>query len=550
MHRNIDMKQVSSLTADVVVIGLGPVGAVVANFLGRYGLNVLVIDKATEIFAAPRAIALDNEALRILQMCGLPEGAFETRAIPYVRMHSPRFGLCGAANTAGQIDGHPKLVTFFQPELEQALRAQLAQYPSVQCLLGTTLLGLEEKNEQVQLDLQHADGMRQQVRAHYVVGADGANSTVRSLLGKAFKGQTFSEDWLVVDAKNVPNPIDHVEFICDYRRPTPHMVAPGNRQRWEFKLHPHESREEFESPEKVKELLAPWARAEDIDIERVAVYRFHARLADAFSQGRVFLVGDAAHITPPFIGQGLVAGLRDAANLCWKLAWVVQGRAHPNILESYNTERWPHAKRMITMAKWMGRLVMPSNRWTAFVTHGVMLLLQTIPPLRRHFEELEVKPKNIFDCGLFAGARGASCMKRGAMFPQGWVRRQGVNESLVLSDTAMGNALVMVGLGIDPQAHLSADQTQRWRAAGGHFVQIDPRGHPVHASHTERWEDLSGVIVPGAGPVGWLVVVRPDRTVMHDGPATQASQLMAEALSLLEAKKEHLSFQPVAGGHA
>jgi len=536
------------LAADVVVVGLGPVGAVVANFLGRYGLRVLVIDKATEIFAAPRAIALDNEALRILQMCGLPEGAFETKAIPHVRMHSPRFGMFGGANTAGQIDGHPKLVTFFQPELEQVLRKQLAQYPSVQCMLGVTLLSFVDQGDKVQLELQLANGEHQQVHARYMVGVDGANSTVRTLLGKAFKGQTFSEDWLVVDAKNVPNPIDHVEFICDYRRPTPHMVAPGGRQRWEFKLRPDETREEIESPEKVKELLAPWARAEDIEIERVAVYRFHARLVDAFSQGRVFLAGDAAHITPPFVGQGLVAGLRDAANLSWKLAWVVQGRADARILDSYNIERRPHAKRMIAMAKWMGRLVMPSNRWIAFATHGVMVVLHMIPPLRRHFEELEVKPKNIFDSGLFFDAKGPSCLKRGAMFPQGMVRK-GLHEAAVLSDTAMGEQLAMVGLGVDPQAHLSAAQAQQWRAAGGRFVQIDPRGQPVHISSTERWEDLSGVIVPGAGPVGWLVVVRPDRTVMHDGSATQAAQIMAQTRSLLAASEGASSLQPAVERH-
>lgn len=537
------------LTADVIVVGLGPVGAAAANLLGRYGLNVLAVDKATEIFAAPRAISLDNEALRILQMCALEEGAFETTAISHVRMHSPLFGLCGGANTAGQIDGHPKLVTFCQPELEQALREQLAQYPSVRCLLGVTLLGMVDQGEQVQLDLQQADGTRQQVRARYVVGADGANSTVRTLLGKSFKGQTFSEDWLVVDAKNVPNPIDHVEFICDYRRPTPHMVAPGGRQRWEFKLRPNETREEFESPAKVKELLAPWARAEDIDIERVAVYRFHARLVDAFSQGRVFLAGDAAHITPPFIGQGLVAGLRDVANLSWKLAWVVQGQAHAHILESYNTERRPHAKRMITMAKWMGRLVMPSNRWTAFLTHGVMVLLHMIPPLRRHFEELEMKPKNVFDSGLFVSASRQFGFVRGGMFPQGMIRR-GLHDAAVLSDTAMGEQLAMIGLGVDPQAHLSAAQAQQWRAVGGRFVQIDPRGQPANASGTERWEDLTGVIVPAAGPVGWLVVVRPDRTVMHDGPVAQAPTVMAQALSLLAGPEETLSYQPAPRGHA
>ncbi|HRI17433.1 MAG TPA: bifunctional 3-(3-hydroxy-phenyl)propionate/3-hydroxycinnamic acid hydroxylase, partial [Burkholderiaceae bacterium] len=369
------MQEITLPAVDVLIVGYGPVGATLANLLGRYGVRTLVIDKATEIFRAPRAIALDNEALRILQMAGLEEGAIDTVAIPAVHMRSPLFGNYARIAAAGQIDGHPKLVTFFQPQLEAVLRERLARYDCVRAMTGVELLGFEPQAEGVSVQLQLADGATARVSTRFLVGADGANSKVRQDLGLGFGGRTFAQDWLVVDAKRVPEPIRDIEFICDPARPVPHMVAPGDRQRWEFMLRPGETREEMERPETVRRLLAPWARTEDIEIERVAVYRFHARVADRFSKGRVFLVGDAAHITPPFAGQGLVAGLRDVANLSWKLAWVAQGRADEAILDSYDTERRPHAKAIINLALFMGKLVMPSHRVAAFLTHGLMRTL-------------------------------------------------------------------------------------------------------------------------------------------------------------------------------
>ena len=508
---------------DVLIVGYGPVGAALAGLLGRWGIHVLVVDKAPGIYTAPRAIALDNEALRILQAVGLPEGAFATVAIPFVRMHSPRLGQFGAINSAGSVDGHPKLVTFYQPELEAALRAHAEGHPSVSAVTSVEMLDCVDEGDAVRVTLRTADGGESVVRARYVVGADGASSAVRQRIGLEFEGDSYAEDWLVVDALDVPDNIDHVEFICDPDRPTPHMVAPGGRTRWEFMLRPGESRQEMEADATITQLLAPWAKGRPIRIERKAVYRFHARACRQFSKGRVFLAGDAAHVTPPFVGQGLVSGLRDAVNLAWKLAWVVRGRGAASMLESYDHERRPHAVKMIDLAKFMGQLVMPQSHTKALAVHGTMALLRRLPFGRRFFDELGMKPQNAYPEGLFVG--GGERGLRGTWFPQALVRDP--SGQVFPSDEALGGDLALVGLGVDPAAHLSQAALARWSGAGGRVVHIAARGAKGDA------EDLEGRLVPGVGPHGWCVVVRPDLTVLHDGSVQDAERIVTESLGLL-----------------
>ena len=521
---------------EVLVVGFGPVGAAIANLLGRYGVRTLAIDPATRIFPQPRAIALDNEALRILQSAGLPEGSFETIAIPEVRYLSPYVGQLARLQTAGCLDGHPKLVTFYQPELEASLRARVRDYPHVTVALGVELIDLAEQPDGVVARLRDEAATERTIHARSLIGADGAKSIVRKKLGVGFEGRTYVEDWLIVDAKLASTSIDHIEFICDPKRPAPHMPAPGGRQRWEFMLHAGESREEMERPEKVRELLLPWGSPDDMEVERTAVYRFHARTVERFQKGRVFLAGDAAHITPPFAGQGLVAGLRDAANLSWKLAWVLRGRAEPAILQSYDQERRPHAKAMIDLARFLGRIIMPTSRVQALGTGLLMRTLRLIPAARSYFEDLKIKPQNQFDRGLFVErgrrpSRGQGTqLTRGALFPQAWVQQ---GERGCWSDDALGEGLALVGFGIDPEPQLG-DAAADWRAAGGSCIQLCHRGQRLHRrSAAHVWEDISGAFVPSLAPVGWSAVVRPDRTVMHHGPMTEVPRLVREVCDLL-----------------
>jgi len=509
---------------EVLVVGCGPVGAAIGALLGRYGVQVLVIDKCPDVVMAPRAIALDHEALRILQRAGLADGAFATVVIPHVRMLSPAAGEFARMDTSGSTDCHPKLVTFYQPELERALRDKLGQLPTVRTSYGCELVAFEDTGGHVRAQLRDAAGTLSTVVANYLVAADGASSSIRQQIGQEFVGTTYPVDWLVVDVKNPPRPIDHVEFICDPRRPTPHMLAPGGRQRWEFMLQPGEDRAEMERTDKVLSLLAPWGVTNAADIERKAVYRFHARVCEAFSKGRVFLAGDAAHITPPFAGQGLVAGLRDAANLAWKLAWVLRGRATPSILGSYDAERRPHAKAMIALAQAMGRLVAPGNRLSASLIHHAVRGARAIPLIRRKIDQQGLKPQPAFRRGLFVakGARGP--IQRGAWLPQAWLTPPGGQP--LRSDDVMHGDFTCIGFGVDPELGLDAEARARFHACGGSFVQLGAGTSRAHAVAPEG---------PFAAAVqaGYLAIVRPDFTVLHAGPAQQGARLMHEALALL-----------------
>lgn len=527
MKQTIDWS--SEQVIDVLIVGYGPVGAALAALLGRYGVQAQVIDKLNDVLKLPRAIALDNEALRILQMAGLDDQSFDRVGIQEVRMRSPYLGEFGRVNTRGTIDGHPKLVTFYQPDLEHALRRQVKAADSIRVTTETELLSLQQQEQGVIATVLDSQGNQQTIAARYLVGADGARSLVRGLIGQSFEGETYSEDWLIVDAHHGAKPsVDHVEFICDPRRPTPHMPAPGGRERWEFMLQPNESAEVMEQPEQIEKLLAPWATLKDLTVERQAVYRFHARCCDSFQKGRVFLVGDAAHVTPPFVGQGLVAGLRDAANLAWKLAWVVQGRAKPAILDSYDAERRPHARKMIQLAKLMGKLVMPTSAPRAIAVHGVMRGLRLIPPVRSYFDELKIKPRNQFSKGLFQRAKSRDGLVRGAQLPQDWLRTDG---GLRLSDDVLGEHLTLVGLGVDPKVCLGAESCKRWESAGGQFLHLGWRGQ-TPASDTPFAEIMGNNLMMGASS-GWLAVVRPDRVIMLDGKPGMAEHLVNRACALL-----------------
>lgn len=535
---------------DVLIVGYGPVGAAMAALLGKYGVRTIVIDRAANILNIPRAVGMDNEGLRIIQMAGLSDTDFEKISVNKTRMVSSFMGEYAQFNMTGVINGHAKQVMYFQPDLEKALRKTVKSHTSVQTFTEVELISLSQKNQSVNVMVDSAKYGKQQITAKYVIGADGAGSRVRKQLGIEFEGRSYAENWLIVDAKNLPNMNHHIDFFCGSSRPGPHLPGAGNRQRWEFMLKPEDNPKEMEKPEKIRELLSKWGDTDQMEIERKAVYQFHARVCSKFHQGRVFLVGDAAHVTPPFLGQGLVAGLRDAANLSWKLTWVLKGLADENILQSYDQERRPHAIHMIRLARMLGAFIRPKQDWQAKLAHGTIRMLRLLPPIKDYIDEAKLKPEHHFKTGLFKNRAKTklaahTSFKPGTLMPQGMVRNQ--SNEILLSDEALGTSMCLVGFGEDPANFIENEEIKRWKSLGGNIIQFSMRSQNTarteHSSSSQIYEDLTGLLVPNAKSFGTAAIVRPDRTVLVEGTVSNAGELIKIAINLLNppTRKRHLS---------
>ena len=510
---------------EVVIIGAGPVGMAMAALLGRLGVDVLIVDRLAAIQMDPRAIALDNEALRILAMCGLALDDLDVVHIPAVNYFSPIYGRFARMNTTESVDTLPPLVTFFQPDLEAGLAASAHASGSVAVRRGVSAQVIENSASGVLLRLKEVDtGVEEDIKARFVVACDGAASSVRQSLGIDFSGISYSQDWLIVDALNVPEPVEEITFYCDPERPAPHMPAPGGRQRWEFMLHPGETQEEFMRDAKIKELLKPWTSFENITVERKAVYRFHARLADTFQVDSVFLAGDAAHVTPPFAGQGLVSGLRDVANLAWKLRAVLNSDLSASALSSYTQERKPHAKKMIRLAQFLGEMIMPANRLKATFVHGLAKFVGLLPVVHRVFTDMKVKPQNRYDDGLFLKARSKTEFVAGAHLPQWWLRSgQGDRQR---SDVVFGDCLLCMGVDCDPNRLVDDELREQWQALGGSFFSL---------STSEATRDLVGSwsVEGGNSPSSnQVLMLRPDRLILASCDAKSLRRLMPKVIQL------------------
>ena len=340
---------------DVAIVGAGPTGAFAANLCGRYGLSAVALERATEIHDLPRAVALWDDVARILDSAGLFEPLRPQTCIhaggEFVDSQGKR--LIGFDLPEGLItlNGHPPVRGFHQPDLERVLRAGIRRFPAVALRPSCEVVGFEQESEHVSLVLQ--DGATPAtLRARWLIGCDGAASFVRRACGIGWESLGYDREWLVVDALVDPGVTltGHTVQVCDPARLVTLVPGPGRLRRWEIALLPGESRREMEAPGQVAALLAPWVQPDQVEIVRAVVYRFHATVADSFRNGRVFLAGDAAHQTPPFLGQGLCSGLRDADNLIWKLAQVKRYGADEALLDSYSAERQPMAAAMVRHA--------------------------------------------------------------------------------------------------------------------------------------------------------------------------------------------------------
>ncbi|HBX8192092.1 TPA: 3-carboxyethylcatechol 2,3-dioxygenase [Klebsiella pneumoniae] len=389
-----DIQPAVQHTAQVAIVGAGPVGLMMANYLGQMGISVLVVEKLATLIDYPRAIGIDDESLRAMQAVGLVNDVLpHTTPWHAMRFLTPK-GRC-FADIQPMTDefGWSRRNAFIQPQVDAVMYHGLQRFPQVRCLFSREVEAFSQTGDSVTLNLKGPDGERETVRADWLVACDGGASFIRRTLNIPFEGKTAPNQWIVIDIANDPLATPHVYLCCDPVRPYVSAALPHGVRRFEFMVMPGETEAQLSEPHNMRRLLSKVLPDPDrVELIRQRVYTHNARLAERFRINRVLLAGDAAHIMPVWQGQGYNSGMRDAFNLAWKLALVVNGKAGEALLDSYQQERRDHAKAMIDLSVTAGHVLAPPKRWQGAVRDGLSWLLNYLPPVKRYFLEMRFKP--------------------------------------------------------------------------------------------------------------------------------------------------------------
>ena len=482
---------------DVAIIGLGPAGATLANLLGQLNLSVVVLEREADIYPLPRAIHFDGEVMRVFETAGLRQ-VIETISRPGLKgMHFNNAAgetlLIRAGTSLRGPHGCANNHYFHQPELEALLRQGLERFSTVQVLTRHEVTSIEDGDDHATLQVTDLGANQPRtLRARYVVGCDGARSLVRKVIGTTMKDLGLHQPWLVFDVRlktEVPGLPDHTVQHCDPARPMTYCNVTGNRRRWEIMLMPGDDPEQLVKPDTLWRLVSHWVTPEQADIERAVIYTFHSVLAQGWRKGRLMLAGDAAHQTPPFLGQGMCAAIRDVANLAWKLEAVLRGRVDDRLLDTYESERSPHVQAFIELAVRLGDIIQTTDPEAARLRDAKFKAGQP---------EMFQYPAPRLGPGLWQG--DAAAVAR--VFPQPRLS----NGHLL--DRRLGSHFGVIG-DMSVVDGVSDDTRALWNAHG--VVQVVDDGDEVRAWLTEH-----GVRA---------VMLRPDRYVM--GVAHTAADLDA-----------------------
>jgi len=524
---------------DVAIVGAGPAGAVLANLLGEAGVSVVVLEAGRTIVGHPRAVGIDDEAIRTLQSFGMARVILDNslQNMP-IRYHDSAGAVLAHVAPSARPYGWPRRNLFYQPFLEERLREHLDGYPRVELRTGAEVTGLEQDQDGVSLQV---DGTT--VRCRYAVGADGGRSFVRGALGIELLGDTAPVKWLVVDVEKDTWDAPYSAVYTSPVRPCMTIPLPFGYRRFEFQIRDEEDPESVSDPAHVQRLLARFYPGAPVPpVVRADVYWHHSRTAASFASGRVFLVGDAAHLQPPFFGQGMNSGFRDVTNLGWKLAAVVGGRATARILDSYDRERRGNASEMVEFATRMGRMYKAKSPLTERVRNTVFRGAQKVPGARDYILQMKYKPVPRYTEGLVVGGTRA---ERGSLvgrpFPQPLVwTAAGEGPRL---DDVLGSRIAVLGLVPDAARALSARTTGRLRAQGGVLAQVKPP--KVYQRDSAEPADPAAVIevfdndgglrdLLLARPADEVYVLRPDRYVAAACRAADLDRVLAAFLAQLE----------------
>lgn len=517
----------SEFDTDVCIVGGGPTGTLLAVLLGQKGHRVTVLEKWPTFYERPRAVTFDHEIARILGYIGIDSENDET-----IEFHTDSYDWKNAAGeTLLEVDwtsmtdsGWRTRYWFYQPELEKRLRDLALSMDNVEIRCGFSVVGISQDKDSATIhgiitdtpeNIPH-DAQRKDIRARYIVGADGANSLVRESLGLEMNDLGYFFDWLILDLKptqEINYGTDHWQ-LCDPKRPT--TIVPGGpgRRRWEFMALPGEDLDELASEESAWKLLEPWdVTPEKAILERSAIYRFQARWAQEWRSGRALIAGDAAHLMPPFAGEGMCAGLRDSLALAWRLDLVLNGTADDALLDSYGEERREHVRYYIDFSMELGNVICIADAEEAQRRDARMI------------EELQTKegvPVNTDVAHLGAGIWIKDTVHGGELAKQGLVEFEGKTGRF---DDILGRGWAVIGLNTDPSESLSKENCAILKSISAIIVSVGEKDSAVIDTEGlyTRWLSEAGAT---------FIITRPDFYVYST--AVDATELNAQIASLSE----------------
>lgn len=546
----------SDIDYEVVLVGLGPTGLTLANLLGRRGIEVLVLEREPAYYGLARAVYTDDEGLRVFQTAGVAdELAAEMNVDSTVQWVRGNGKVLAQFNERERPLGWPVSNFLYQPYLENSLERALERYPHVTVRRGRAVTDFDQDGELV--SVEHAGcagtgyGKREaitdprtaeRVRARFLVGCDGGRSIVRTRLGIEMSGTSFPERWLVVDLKardgiDAFRHLPYFDFVCEPGLPIVSCPQPGGHHRFEFMLRAEQAREEMEDPDTVRRHISRYVDPDEVEVLRKLVYTFNAVVADRWRDGRILIAGDAAHMTPQFIGQGMNSGVRDADNLSWKLTAILRHGADPAILDSYETERRPHAEAMIDLSVFNKNIVSLDNPALAKARDIGLMAAIRVPGLGGWIKGAKMKPAPRFRRDAYLGLprpllRGVE----GRLAPQPEVRTYNGRHRRL--DDTLGLGFAVLGYGADPRRALSAADLATLRALDATFVTVyplggRPRGKPGDGrDDVVDIEDHTGTLTRwfrrGRVRRGGVVLLRPDRFVFGTAASGATGPLVAE----------------------